>query len=298
MSETVVEDASTPSAARRRVGAALKTAREAAGLSLDEAAHVIQRTAPTLSRLERGRLSKPRLVDVKALLERYGNAVDPARRDGILRLAGQAAAPEWFKKFSDVLGGSMTVDDAQRYIEFENDASVIRSYEPEMIPGLLQVRGYAEAVTDAFFPEHSPAERERFVELRLARQQVLERPNDPLVFDAVIGELALRRQVADEAIMRDQIQALLDLSTASNVTVRIAPIELGHPAAIGGSFVVMDLADPDENGVVYLESRGAPQFVQDDDTHDKLRPLHRDLVDAVLSVEKSRNLLEVLAKTG
>ncbi len=97
MSETVVEDASTPSAARRRVGVALKTAREAAGLSLDEAAHVIQRTAPTLSRLERGRLSKPRLVDVKALLERYGNAVDPARRGGILRLAGQAAAPEWFK---------------------------------------------------------------------------------------------------------------------------------------------------------------------------------------------------------
>ena len=100
--------------------------------------------------------------------------------------------------------------------------------------------------------------------------------------------------------MRDQIQALLDLSTASNVTVRIAPIELGHPAAmLGGSFVVMDLADPDENGVVYLESRGAPQFVQDDDTLDKF---HASCTAtswiAVLSVEKSRNLLEVLAKTG
>jgi hypothetical protein len=257
---------------------------------------VIQRTAPTLSRLERGRLSKPRVVDVRAPLDRYGNAVDPARRDGILRLAGQAAEPEWFKKFSDVLGGSMTVDDAKRYIEFENDASVIRSYEPEMIPGLLQVRGYAEAVTDAFFPGRSAAERERFVALRLARQQVLERPHDPLVFDAVIGELALRRQVADETIMRDQIQALLDLSTGSNVTVRIAPIELGHPAAIGG--LVMDLADPDENGVVYLESRGAPQFLQDDDTLDTFRQLHDDLVDAVLSVEKSRNFLEVLAKAS
>ena len=183
--------------------------------------------------------------------------MDPARRDGILRLAGQAAAPEWFKKFSDVLGGSMTVDDAQRYIEFENDASVIRSYEPEMIPGLLQVRGYAEAVTDAFFPSIGCGAG-TLRRAAVARQQVLERPNDPLVFDAVIGEAALRRQVADEAIMRDQIQALLDLSTASNVTVRIAPIELGHPAAIGGSFVVMDLADPDENGVVYLESRGLP----------------------------------------
>ncbi|MEJ3653507.1 helix-turn-helix transcriptional regulator [Actinomycetes bacterium KLBMP 9759] len=292
------DEATTPSAAKRRMGAALKDARVNAGLSLDEAGSVIQRSAATLSRLERGRLQKPRVVDVTALLDHYiavkPGSVDDTGRSQLLRLARHAAEPAWFAEFRDVLGGPMTADDAQRYIEFENDASAIRTFEPEMMPGLLQTRGYAEAVVDAFFATYTARERSRFVELRLARQQILDRSTDPLRFDVVLGEVALRRRVASDDAMREQLQFLLDHASGKrpHVSIRIAPIELGHPALFGGPFVVMDLADPDENGLVYLETRAAPQFDQSDDVVDRYRQLHANLSAAVLDTAQSRDLIE------
>ena len=292
---TVAEEATTPSSAKRRLGVALKDARESAGLSLEDAARSIQRSAATLSRLERGRLQKPRLIEVRALIERYGDsAVGNEQREQIIRLTTQAAEPAWFRSFRDVLGGPMTADDAQRYIEFESDASVIRSFEPETVPGLLQTRGYAQAIIDVFFPTYTPAERARFVELRLARQQVFQRPGEPFHFDVVIGEAALRRRLTEPAVMREQMQALLSYveDERPEVTVRVAPIELGHPAVYGGSYVVMDLVDPDENGVVYLESRLEPQFVQNDDTIDDFRRLHRELIEVVPDPKQTQALVK------
>lgn len=298
MSDIEAEEATTPSAAKRRMGSALKEARITAGMSLEDASAVIQRSAATLSRLERGRLQKPRVVDVTALLDHYASikpgSVGSDERPQILRLALHAAEPAWFTRFRDVLGGPMTADDAQRYIEFENDASVIRSFEPDTVPGLLQTRGYAEAVTDVFYADYSAAERSRFVELRLARQQVLDRPVEPLRFDIILGEVALRRQVGSVQVMREQLQFLLDHASGKrpNVSIHIAPIELGHRALFGGPYVVMDLTDPDENGLVYLETRGAPQFDQNDDRVDHYRHLHADLAGAVLDANRSRELVE------
>jgi transcriptional regulator with XRE-family HTH domain len=298
VTKTVVDEATTPSTAKRRLGVALKDAREAAGLPLDEAARAIQRSAATLSRLERGRLQKPRLIEITALLTRYASAnraaVPSERRDQILRLTEHAAEPAWFQAFRDVLGGPMTADDAQRYIEFESDAAVIRSFEPEAVPGLLQTRGYAEAITDVFFPAYSPAERARFVELRLARQQVLDRGADPVRLDVVIGEVALRRRLTAAQVMREQLQHLLGYAegTQPNVTLRVAPIELGHPAVYGGPYVVMDLADEDENGLVYLEGRREPQFVQSDDTVDEFRRLHHELTGVVLDAAQTAAIIK------
>lgn len=301
MIDIEADEATTPPAARRLAGRMLKEARIAADLSLDAAAEIIQRSAPTLSRLERGLLQKPRLADVTPLVDRYQELaphdVDDSVRDRILRLTQQGAEPVWFSKFRDVLGGPMTANDAQRYIEYENDAAVVRSFEPEAVPGLLQTAGYARAITDVFHSAYSPAERLRFVELRLARQQVLDRPGQPLRLDVVIGELALRRQVVEADVMREQVQLLLDADERSNVSVRIAPIELGHPAVYGGPFVVMDLADENENGVVYLETRGDPQFMDSDDSVDHYRRLHSDLSGAAPSAAQSRALLEEILKS-
>jgi transcriptional regulator with XRE-family HTH domain len=296
VTETVADETPTPSSAKRRLGVALKDARDAAGLSLDDAARTIQRSAATLSRLERGLLQKPRLIEVQALVARYGSAVPTDERGRIDRLAAQAVEPAWFQSFRDVLGGPMTVADAQRYIEFESDAAVIRTFEPENVPGLLQTRGYAEAITSVFFPTYSARERTRFVELRLARQRVLDREDEPLRLDVVIGEAALRRRpaTATTEVMREQLQALLALVEGErpNVIVRVAPIELGHPAVYGGPYVVMDLADAAENGLVYLETRRESQFIQNDDTVDEFRRLHHDLVGAVQETAQTQALLK------
>ena len=101
--------------------------------------------------------------------------------------------------------------------------------------------------------------------------------------------------------MRAQLQALLAFVDGERpqITVRVAPTELGHPAVYGGPYVVMDLADPDENGLVYLEGRREPQFIQNDETIDEFRRLHHGLVEVVLDPPDTRALIqEVLDGLG
>ncbi|WP_176921512.1 helix-turn-helix domain-containing protein [Pseudonocardia oroxyli] len=283
------------------MGALLKEVRLRTDLSLEEAATAIQRSAATLSRLERGRQQKVRILEVTALLDHYRStrkdAFSAAEQEHILQLTERSTEREWFRQY----GGPMTTENAARYAEYENDASVIRSFEPELVPGLLQTRGYAEAVTDAAFSGGDvPADqRARVVDLRIARQEeILSRPPGTLRFDTILGELALRRRVADVEVLREQLERLLRDSSAKrpDITIRIAPIELGHHALVGGPFVVMDMADPEENGVVYLETRGDPLFLDSDDTVDRFRGLYTELSAAVLTAQKSRALITRILK--
>ncbi|SDH05886.1 DUF5753 domain-containing protein [Pseudonocardia oroxyli] len=191
----------------------------------------------------------------------------------------------------------MTAGEARRYIAYENAATLVRSYEPERVPGILQTRRYAEVVVSALFPRHSQAERSRFVDLRLARRQVLDRTSTPPRLDLIIGELTLRRQVGSSEVVREQIQSLLDITAEHpTVSLRVAPLRVAHPSVFGGPYVVMDLADPAENGVVYLETRGAPEFLHTDQAVDDYRNLHTELSAVVLTREDSQSLLsEILA---
>lgn len=283
----------TPSAARRRLGDELRTVRDTAGLTLENAASLIQRSAATLSRLENGK-SVPRLVDVKALLDQYvdanPDAVTNGTRDRIIALAEQGRAAEWFAEYRDVISSDMTSDDVQRYVEFESDAKRIWSYEPEIIPGLLQTSGYAKAATDLFLPERSTAQRERFVAFRLARQRVLRR----LDFDVVIGEAALRRVVGPPDVMQDQLRRVLDniRNGQPNVRIRIAPIELSIAAVYGGPFVEMEFADTEEPGLVYVEAREGSQYLRTEAALARYRRLADDVAAAVSDKERSQALVE------
>ncbi|HEY0815168.1 MAG TPA: helix-turn-helix transcriptional regulator [Pseudonocardia sp.] len=286
---------STPSAARRRLGLRLKAARDAAGVRLEVAAAAIQRSGPTLSRLENGR-AIPRVVDVKALLEFYVSrnpaAVRPSAADEFVMLAERAREPEWFTSYGDVLGGQMTSDDSKRYVEFENDALGIRTYEPATIPGLLQTKAYAAALTELVFPDAEADDRARFVEFRLARQHVLNRSSEPLQFDAIIGEATIRRAIGGPSVMEEQLRSLLaEIDDGhDNVTVRIAPLTLSVRAAFGGPFVLMDL--PDGEGLLYLEVPGVSQYRQGKEDIDQFVQLFRELSDAVADRAASRKIIE------
>lgn len=291
----------SPSVARRRLAEEMRSAREAAGLRLSDAAARIQRSAPTLSRIETNR-SLPRLVDVKALLDLYEEqvpaAVPPGARDRIIQLAEIAREAEWFSTFRDVLSGDLTAADVQRFVEYESDATKIWSFQPELVPGILQTRRYAEAVTSLFFPDRKPADRARFVEFRLARQHVLNRQQAPLELDVVIGEAVLRRVVGSADVMREQIRAVLDnvRNGQRNVRIRIAPIALSVPAVFGGPFLVMDLPGDDDPGLVYLEGRAGATYVQSAPEVARYRKLIEDLDEAVLDREGSQALLEEVLK--
>jgi transcriptional regulator with XRE-family HTH domain len=291
----------SPSSARRRLGSELRAVRESVRLTLEEGAAGIQRSPATLSRLENGK-STPRLVDVRALLDEYADRDPAAVPDGLRRrlldLADTGRSEGWFAAFRDVTSSDMTYDDIKRYVEFENDAAVIRSFEPDVVPGLLQTRGYSAALTGLFFPTRSPARRQRLVEFRLARRRVLRLHGGHVAFDAVIGEVALRREIAPPAVMREQLEAILAMidDNGSAVRIRIAPIELGIRAVHGGPFVIMEFVDPDEVGLVYLEGRAGAQYLQTGADVEVHRRQFDELLARSLDRAASRAMIEDLRR--
>lgn len=286
----------SPSTARRRLGEELRSIREKVGLNLAEAAAAIERSAPTLSRLETGK-AVPRLVDIKALLDQYEEtkslSVPAPTRARLIALAHNGREEEWFTSFRDVLNSDMTRDDVERYVAYEDGAEEIRSFEPDLVPGLLQTRGYATAVVAQYFPDREESARARLVDFRLARQKVLEREGGAPRFSVVIGEMVVRRELAPRDAMKEQRERLLECARGAvpNVELRIAPASLGIPAAVGGPFVVMSLP-ADEPDLVYLESREGALYRQDEVTRLRYAGYFDDLVEAALDPKESVQMIE------
>jgi hypothetical protein len=227
------------------VGSQLRRLREAAGVAPDKAGHEIRASRSKISRMETGRVSfKER--DIADLLTLYGVTGGQVRA-GILSLARQANAPGWWSKYGDVLA-----DWFEAYLDLEAAASVIRSFEPQLVPGLFQTEAYARAVTQLGDKVASAEEIQRRVSLRLKRQELLARPEPPQVW-AVIDEGALRRPVGSPAVMREQMERLMLIAGQRHVTVQVVPFARGGHAAAGGAFSILRFAGRDLPDVVYIE---------------------------------------------
>ncbi|WP_219418994.1 helix-turn-helix domain-containing protein [Pseudonocardia nigra] len=235
--------ATGPTVLRIGLGGELRRRREAAGVTREAAGEAIRASPAKISRLELGRVGfKER--DIADLLTLYG-VVDAGERDEFLTLARQANAPGWWHRYADLLPNWF-----ETYIGLEQAASVIRTYEVQFIPGLLQTRDYARAVTRLAYNDEE--EIERRVELRVRRQEVLTTTGGPTLW-AVIDEAALRRSLAGPALARDQLTHLLEVNDLPNVALQVAPLDFGGHAAAGGPFVILRFAAPDLPDIVYLE---------------------------------------------
>lgn len=225
-----------PTAVRILLGSRLRRAREAAGVTPSAAAYQIRASASKISRLELGRVGfKSR--DVADLLTFYG-LTEGEERERLLDLAEGANIPGWWHQYADVLPSWF-----EAYVGLEEAASLIRTYEVQFVPGLLQTADYAAAVTSSATPEtvDSGAEdtddsAEHRVELRLARQQLLNRPDPPHVW-AVVDEAALRRPIGGQHVMREQLEHLLEMAKLPSVTLQVMPFRYGAHAAEGGAFI-------------------------------------------------------------
>jgi hypothetical protein len=235
--------ANGPTVLRIGLGARLRHKREVAGITREQAGDAIRGSAAKISRLELGRVGfKER--DVSDLLTRYG-VVDADERAEFLTLVGRANAPGWWHRYSDLLPSWF-----ETYLGMEQAASMIRTYELQFVPGLLQTRRYARAVTQLVHSD--PAEVERRVELRMRRQAILSAPGGPTLW-AVVDEAALRRSLAGAELQREQLDRLIELNRLSNVALQIAPLRYGGHAAAGGPFTILRFREPDLPDIVYLE---------------------------------------------
>jgi transcriptional regulator with XRE-family HTH domain len=234
-----------PTALRMVVGAQLRRLRETSGISASDAGYAIRATHSKISRMELGRVSF-RERDVADLLTLYG-VLHEQERSAILSLAREANIPGWWHDSADLLPGWF-----EAYLGLEEAASVIRNYEVQFVPGLLQTADYARAVILLGHAEAPPGEVDRRIALRMARQRLLTRPDGPR-FWAVVDEAALRRPLGGPEVMRGQIDHLIEVAALPSVTIQVIPFQAGGHSAAGGTFSLLRFPEPDLPDVVYLE---------------------------------------------
>ncbi len=211
--------ATGPTVLRILLGGQLRKLREARGIGREDAGYAIRASGSKISRMELGRVGfKER--DVADLLTLYGVA-DDSERDALLALARQANNPGWWHRYGDVLPSWF-----QSYLGLEAAASLIRSYEVQFVPGLLQTPDYARSVILLGHGNAPADEIERRVTLRMSRQKLLTRPGAPQLW-VVLDEAVLRRPIGGPEVMRAQLLALIEATKLPNVTLQVISFQAG-----------------------------------------------------------------------
>ncbi|WP_238014280.1 helix-turn-helix transcriptional regulator [Dactylosporangium sp. AC04546] len=269
------------------LGAHLRRLREAQGVSREDAGWEIRSSESKISRMELGRVGfKER--DVADLLTLYGMD-DPVERERLLALARDANNPGWWHRFGDVLPNWF-----QSYLGLEAAAALIRTYEVQFVPGLLQTRDYARSVVLLGHGRAKPDEIERRVELRMQRQQILKRETQPARLWVVVDEAALRRPIGGLSVMRSQVEALLEANTMPNVRLQVIPFQAGGHAAAGGAFTILRFPDEDLPDVVYIEQLTSALYLDKrDDVDLYAEAMERLCVEARPPTDTSRVLEEI-----
>jgi hypothetical protein len=270
------------------LGAHLRRLRERAGISREDAGYHIRASGSKISRMELGRVSfKER--DVTDLLTFYG-VDDSEERDSLIQLTREANATPWWQKYQDA-----TPDWFNLYVGLEEAAQLIRVYEVQFVPGLLQTEDYARAVVMQGAPGLEPEEVERRVALRLGRQKLLTKDSPPRLW-AIVDEAALRRPMGGRDVLAGQIQRLMDLVSEPNITLQVMPFKYGGHAAEGGAFHIMRFPEADLPDMVYVEYLTGALYIEKPEEVERYAAVMERLSVAGTSPERTREILAGLLK--
>jgi transcriptional regulator with XRE-family HTH domain len=266
-----------PTIRARRLGQRLRGLRETGGLGPDEAAKRLGWSRPKLVRFETG-TAVPRPADVTAMCELYGAGSD--ERALLVQLAADAGKRGWWNAYGDVFTGSYVADEAV--------AVQIRTWEPLLVPGLLQTEQYAWALFRTRWPDDAEGVQRRVI-ARMARRTVLSRPDAPALV-AILDEAALRRPVGGTEVMREQLRELL--RPRGNVTIRVVPFTAGAHPGLEGGFVLLDF--PEETTFateVYAESIAGDLYPESADQISRISLAYKRIEQAALTAEGSAQLI-------
>jgi hypothetical protein len=287
----------SPTVPTRRVAATLRTFREQAGMTIGDAARDLGHDGSWLSRIE-GRENRASVGDVIALMRLYG-AKDPVI-DAVAAVAKQARQRGWWQRY-----GKTVPDWFGQYLGLESDASAIREYDCQSVPGLLQTEDYARAaIRSAAGAPARADEVEQFVRLRIDRQEILD-SDDPPQVRAVLDEAVLQREVGGPQVLREQIDHLVDLvARRPAVQVQILPNRAGAHAGMNGSFVLLDFPPPAapypaaavDDRIAYVDMRlGARYFDEPGDVAAYSETFEQIRAEA-LPPDESVDLMRTMAK--
>jgi transcriptional regulator with XRE-family HTH domain len=239
----------------------------------------------TLSRWETGERSI-RPNDLRALLDVYG-LTDGAARETLLTLCRQAKERGWWQSYGSAVPGWF-----QSYVGLESEASVIREYSAELVPGLLQTADYYRA-----FLSTAPADADigPKIRVRTERQERLTATDAPEYW-AVLNEAVIRRRVGTNGMIRGQFERLAELADLPNVTIQVLPFSVGVHPAMDGGFSILGFPEPADPSVVYLENSAGSVYLEEATEVDRFSLMFSHIIAMALSPEDSRRFLIAAAE--
>lgn len=275
----------------RQLGDELRRLREAAEVTMAGAAAALDCTTGKISRIENGRVAV-RLPDLTAMLHAY-QVSDSDMRDRLSALARNANRRRregWWNQY-----GSVLADTYRDYIALEAMAGSIRTFQGQLVPGLLQTPDYIRAVTVASRQWQTADEIEQFVQVRLARQARLS-GESPLELWAVLSEGVLLQQVGGPKVMAEQLQHLVATSESPNVNVQVLPFSRGAHASMFGPYVVLGFPEQGALDVVLADNPTGSMWLERETEVARYHDLFDEARTSALSPVESRAAIHRRAK--
>ncbi|WP_103532485.1 helix-turn-helix transcriptional regulator [Streptomyces sp. SM11] len=277
-----------PKVRKKRLGSELRRLREESGVSLQQAGETIDGDKTKMSRIENGRQGL-RPLELKTLLDMY--QVDLPMREALLALQRQSKQKGWWSQHSDKLK-----PDFQERLTLESDAVRIYAYQSVVVPGLLQIDAYAEAVIRGTGSKRMTDEEVRtLVDLRLARQAIFDRDDAPQYL-CILDESVLHRQVGGPAVTAAQLRNLVEASDRPGIAVQVIPYAQGAYVGMDGPFTVYSYPDPMELDVVGLDNLDGGLYLEETGAVENYRSAFDQLRAAALSSRQSMDVISRVAR--
>ncbi|MCM2391766.1 helix-turn-helix domain-containing protein [Streptomyces sp. CWNU-1] len=233
----------------------MRRLREAMGLTLDDVQARTPINSVKASRIETARTGV-KADDLSTLLDIYG-VTDESKRGMLHSLARDGARRGWWQTYRDIISPAYA-----DLISLEADARNLRTFQTTLVPGLLQTSAYARSTITAINMTSAPEMVNALVEVRMARQSVLTRP-EPLEVWAIIHEAALRPHMADRAVMRDQLRRLLELGELPHVSIQVLPLTSSPHPGMAGPCTIIGFPESADLDVVLVEHLTSALYVED-----------------------------------
>lgn len=250
-----------PAVDRRRLRNILRRTRESLEIIQATAAHEMSWSVSKLIRIETGVVTIS-VNDLKALLVYYG-ITDAGRVDELVEMARNARRNSWLNEYRGIASDAFLA-----FLAHEGTAVRSSSFQPVLVPGLLQTDEYATAVMSVMRGSNEPERISRLVDLRIARQDRVFMPERDIKLNYLIDESVVRRVVGGPDVMKRQLDALIDTCQHAKVSLRIIPFDRGVYRSIRVPYVVLEFSEPEDEPVLFLEYPQGDALVREDGPFD------------------------------
>lgn len=277
----------SPTLRLRRLATMLRQSREAAGYTAAQVGNKFKWSSGKVSKMETTETKRIKADDLDKLMNLY-KITDPDKRAAMHALAKDARQRGWWSKYKEVFTERALPD-------FEAEASVIRTFETQMIPGLLQTQDYAEALLrGGRFA--NPEIIKKKAEARMVRREILVR-RTPTRLRAVIDEGALHKKIGGEKVLKEQLSYLHHMAQLPNIDLQVLPTDTGSHAGLCAPYTILEFPDPLDLPIVYIDTASNGLFLEEPDEVEAHSATFGDVQGSALSTTQSADLVLDILKS-